>query len=144
MNTPVSFPLAKLLKEKGFDKQCSNFYTNPRCKMFGIDEHGRYYPIKNKAKNLWISGNAATLDSKHVYYAPTIAEVVMWLYEKHGIWIYPYCAGNNKFHWGIANSKTGVIIKNSYKKDKNTLFEGFNSPTEAYEVAIEYTLNKLI
>jgi hypothetical protein len=77
MNTPVSFELAKLLKEKGFSNRCSNFYTNPRCKMFGIDEHGRYYPIKNKAKNLWISGNAATLDSKHVYYAPTIADVVI-------------------------------------------------------------------
>lgn len=77
----------KIAKEKGLNNQCLHFYTHPRCKMLGIDEQGRYYPIKNKTKNLWVSGYAATLDSKHVYYAPTIAEVVMWLYEKHGIWI---------------------------------------------------------
>ena len=130
MNTQVNFELAKLLKEKGFDETSLNFYTNPRCKMFGIDEHGRYYPIKNKAKTLWVSGHAATLDSKHVYYAPTIAEVVIWLYEKHGIWI----SVNLKFKYQIETKKHGVL----HTKDE------FNSPTEAYEAAITYVLNNLL
>ena len=116
MNTPVNFELAKLLKEKGFEEISSNFYTNPRCKMFGIDEHGRYYPIKNKAKSLWISGNAATLDSKHVYYAPTIAEVVMWLYEKHGIWIEVVKPVRQKLFRFNVDNKDDVVC--------------FNSPTE--------------
>lgn len=145
MNTLVNFEIAKLLKEKGFDEISSNFYTNPRCKMFGIDEHGRYYPIKNKAKSLWISGNAATLDSKHVYYAPTIAEVVMWLYEKHGIWIVinphkgeddlgkPFMEFDPEV-WSFTNK---CILH-------NTKLLYFNSPEEAYEAAIEYTLNNLI
>jgi hypothetical protein len=127
MNKPVSFPIAKLLKEKKFDVLSSNFYTNPRCKMFGIDEHGRYYPIKNKAKNLWISGNAATLDSKHVYYAPTVSDLVMWLYEKYGIWISP-THQHNQFFWGFGSYQT----------------QEFKTPTEAYESAIIYTLNNLI
>lgn len=145
MNTPVKIEIAKLLKEKGFEEISSNFYTNPRCKMFGIDEHGRYYPIKNKAKSLWISGNAATLDSKHVYYAPTIAEVVMWLYEKHGIWIVinphkgeddlgkPFMEFDPEV-WSFTNK---CILH-------NTKLLYFNSPEEAYEAAIEYTLNNLI
>lgn len=145
MNKEVNFEIAKLLKEKGFDEISSNFYTNPRCKMFGIDEHGRYYPIKNKAKSLWISGNAATLDSKHVYYAPTIAEVVMWLYEKHGIWIVinphkgeddlgkPFMEFDPEV-WSFTNK---CILH-------NTKLLYFNSPEEAYEAAIEYVLNNLV
>lgn len=143
MITPVKFELAKTLKEKGFDKQCSNFYTNPRCKMFGIDEHGRYYPIKNKAKTLWISGNAATLDYKHVYYAPTITEVCMWLYEKHGIWVYA------KRSFETINNEAFDKLTPVIEFIPQTQFDvdnmgNFNSPTEAYEVAIEYALNNLI
>lgn len=135
MTTPVSFEIAKLLKEKGFEEISSNFYTNPRCKMFGIDEHGRYYPIKNKAKSLWISGNAVTLDSKHVYYAPTIAEIVMWLYEKYGIWISSTVVCN-RFRYEI-------VPLDRQEKFEYSSFD-YNSPTEAYEAAIEYTLKNLI
>lgn len=138
MRTPVNFELAKALKEKGFDKRCSNFYTNSRCKMFGIDEHGRYYPIKNKAKTLWISGHAATLDSKHVYYAPTIAEVVMWLYEKYEIWIeVRFLQSFKTFYFELTNVNN---LKGMTSKGENH----YNSPTEAYESAIEYTLKNLI
>ena len=47
MNTEVSFELAKLLKKVGFDKESLKFYTKQNSKMFGIDEHGRNYPMKN-------------------------------------------------------------------------------------------------
>ena len=133
MNTNVSFEIAKLLKEKGFSNHCSNFYTNPRCKMFGIDEHGRYYPIKNKAKTLWISGHVATLDSRHVYYAPTISDVVMWLHKEHKIWI-SVDPDNDTDTWfyTISHNKSEVVFGN------------YSGPTEAYEAAIEHVLNNLI
>ena len=60
--------------------------------------------------------------------APTIAEVVMWLYEKHGDWI-------------------SVVKFEKYSSctfRHNCLFKEYNSPTEAYEAAIEYTLKNLI
>ena len=137
MNTPVVFKIAKLLKEKGFDRETLHFYTNPRCKMFGIDEHGRYYPIKNKAKTLWISGNAATLDSRHVYYAPIIAEVVMWLHEKHGVWI------EVRKH-----TRNGLLCLSPYIDNKpvneDIFFNDYDTPTEAYEAAIKYVLTNLL
>ena len=135
MNTPVSFTVAKLLKEKGFDKQCLRFYTNPRCKMFGIDEHGRYYPIKNRAKKLWLSGKAATLYSKHVFYAPTIADVIMWLYEKYEIWV-----AINPFYTMEGKRFSSDVWKNNYKISVNH----FKTPTDAYEAAIEYSLVNLV
>ena len=147
MNTPVNFPIAKLLKEKGFEEISSNFYTNPRCKMFGIDEHGRYYPIKNKAKSLWISGNAATLDSKHVYYAPTIAEVMYWIYSKYDIWIslIPDSSSGHKlldrtFSVSIFRFNMNLNVQAEIlRKDKNILY--FNLPENAFEYAIDYILN---
>lgn len=87
MNKPIKYPLAKLLKEKGFDKQFRDFYTKPNSKMFSIDEHYRNYPIKNIPKKLYAVGLHAVLNVENVYPAPTISDVVMWIYEKHGIWI---------------------------------------------------------
>ena len=70
--------------------------------------------------------------------SPTIAEVVMWLYEKHRIWT-------------VVNVN---IIGSWYfehfdlKEKRNTQFKPidtqYDSLTEAYKAAIEYTLNNLI
>jgi hypothetical protein len=58
--------------------------------------------------------------------APTIAETCMWLYEKHGIWI------------SVDSIDDSTIFRHCFSNID------FNSPTEAYEDAIEYTLNNLI
>lgn len=64
---------------------------------------------------------------------PTIAEVVMWLYEKHGIWI------SADF-----DSKVWYQVI-TVSKDCNRILQGdHDSPTEAYEAAIKYTLENLI
>lgn len=67
--------------------------------------------------------------------APTIAEVVMWIFNKHSIWIYVNIVAdfgyNETWAWNTISPDN---------KDIN----GFNSPTEAYAAAIEYTLNNLI
>ena len=138
MNTPVKFELAKLLKEKGFNDQTLHFYTKPKSKMFGIDEHNRYYNIVNTPKKLYTCGEHSVADIKNVYSAPTIAEVVMWLYEKYGIWtvVNVNIVGSWYFeHFDL-------------KEKRNAQFEPtdthYDSPTEAYEAAIEYTLNNLL
>ena len=65
--------------------------------------------------------------------APTIAEVVMWLYEEHGIWIYAHRIDQKEFYWSIDTDKKEF-----------TSGENFKTPTEAYEAAIEYTLKNLL
>jgi hypothetical protein len=103
MNTPVSFEIAKLLKEKGFD---------------GIEiDYGLNQILNLKP-------------------APTIAEVVMWLYEKHGIWISPQ--PNEPY---IDNDWCFTVFKDL---KNNGSLEGYNSPTEAYEAAINYVLLNLM
>ena len=113
MNTPVSFSNAKLIKEK--------------------------------AGTELFSGNMAgfTMNKPEVINLPTIAEVVMWLYEKYGIWIEVSC------HTVLDEKDDDVdvfyfVIRKL--KPVNILYSGdfVNSPTEAYEAAILYTLKNLI
>lgn len=66
---------------------------------------------------------------------PTIAEVVMWLYEKHGIWVVvDYSLGQF----------SPVIKRQGQKAIPIKHWNFFPTPTEAYEVAIEYTLTKIL
>ncbi len=97
---------------------------------------------------LIMSGNSKHINNKHPYYsAPEQWMVVEWIRLNYGIWIYPYCAGNNKFHYGVANSVTGSIITNSYRRNGNkleSLFAGYSSPQEATSAAFDYVLKELI
>lgn len=93
MNTPISFEIAKLLKEKGY-KLLPEFESS----------------------------------------YPTIAEVVMWLYEKHGIWIEVKKVNYSRFEYKIMNGTESLMyVKTPYKS--------LLSPTEAYEAAIKCSLN---
>jgi hypothetical protein len=115
LNKPVDFPTAKLLKEKGFDEPCKLCV-----------EEGDERPLPFNC------GNTIHRNSLHPYYsAPTIAEVVMWLYEKHGVWIHVM---KYKDHSADVNSPyefTWNMGKTTYK-----------TPTEAYEAAILYCLKE--
>lgn len=117
MNTPVKFEIAKLLKEKGFDNESAHYYNEKGEMLFDA-----YYPSLQPTK-------------PDVYYDnPTIADVVMWLYDEHGIWIKIGFSGDETCYLMITN-KTGDIRWNE---------KGCSSPTEAYEAAIFYVLSNLI
>ena len=119
MTTPVKFELAKLLKTKGFDEQLKYYYDS-----FGDIGSSNVKVNWNESEELLCS-------------APTIAEVVMWLYEKYEIWIWVEREDTtNEFEWLCRYENEGSC------KDYDDKF--YNSPTEAYEAAIEYCLNNLI
>lgn len=120
MNNRIKFPLAKLLKEQGFDQRSTDYGY----KINGEESHDYILDMLNGV------GIAS----------PTIAEVVMWLYEKHGIWIspQPFIRLNESVVWLYD------IFKNNYIIEQLSPSNGFNSPAEAYESGIEYVLNNLI
>ena len=70
----VSFKTAKLLKENGFDEECSCFYNNIDYGTPGLEVDGRLY-YKNSA-----------LDDEE-YAAPTLQMAMKWLREVHKIFI---------------------------------------------------------
>ena len=135
MNTLVNFEIAKLLKEKGFKDK--NVYHEVRL----VSDN--YYDNTGKLHHLSEAFNKTDYKLEDCFNAPTIAEVVMWLYEEHGIWIeVQHCGTFNEFGFKISK-----LNKKNVKKEPHYIHpfgKGFNSPTEAYEAAIEYTLNNLL
>jgi hypothetical protein len=122
MDTPINFELAKLLKEKGFNIPQLYFY---------IDGDISWKVDNTRCRNQ-IEGE---------YAAPTISEVVMWLYEKHGIWISVIDKNTDQTEWEFQTSKKGIGLVFSSGQYPPKFY---NSPTEAYEAAIEYCLTNLI
>ena len=121
MNTPVNFELAKLLKEKGFDVSVRTAWY--------IDEVGYWkIPMNHNQSNV-------------KYSAPTTAEVIMWLYKKYGIWISVIDKNTDQTEWEFQTSKKGIGLVFSSGQYPPKFY---NSPTEAYEAAIEYCLTNLI
>ena len=111
MNTSVNFELAKLLKEKKFE----------------IPSSVVYHVASGTLVYAFSAMSNTEFEGRHVV-APTIAEVIMWLYDKHGIWIEVYYDNSKKEFYTVLDGE-------EYK---------FNSPTEAYKAAIEYVLTKII
>lgn len=114
MNTPVNFELAKLLKEKGFD---GNYF--------------HYWNMVNHSGEWKVDTRIWEYTDNYIE-APTIADVVMWLYEKHKIWISVGVVPFEKYYmFEYAISKLdGHIHQDGV----------FDTPTEAYEAAITYVL----
>lgn len=124
MNTAVNFKIAKLLKGAGFNDPCGGLYIDGELET-ELREKVSYHK---------------TISSRY-YIAPTIAEVVMWLYEKHGIWIHAMMSFKEftpyvQCDWNYRQDSVKGVLEFMEKR--------FNSPTEAYEEAIEYTLKNIL
>lgn len=118
MNTRVTLEIAKLLKEMGFDKVMKYHYpdldVNKQKVCICID---------------WNKFTDMSGDSEY-YSAPTIAEVVMWIYEKYDIWV------------GVSINRDHIRDRVRFKNNLQT--NEYFTPTEAYIEAIIYTLKNLI
>ena len=140
MNTIVKLKLAKLLKEKDFKEPCRFLRVG-----------GKYRVNSENEGDLFDNGIKSLQIPNCWFLAPTIIEVVMWLYEKHGIWTGVELTDNTKeFYF----QPTIWASKDREYHDDNMIDQAkricnwkewkFNSPTEAYETAIDYCLTNLI
>ena len=115
MDTPINFELAKLLKEKGFVFRQNETYYNP------VNGFTKYEEVTS-----------------------TIAEVVMWLYEKHSLWMLALPTVTGYFAYKIVDVQIDPENEIERPPYKDVSANDYNSPTEAYEAAIEYCLTNLI
>ena len=123
MNTPVNFEIAKLLKEKEFNiPTLKSFYKKTFEDVWLENSQDEYNRLFNWNKN------------KDLISRPIISDVVMWLYEKHGIWA-SVNYGKGSQTWGY------IICENENKENRHF---GFDKLNQAYEAAIEYCLTNLI
>lgn len=146
MNKPVNLEIAKLLFDKKYSKP-----TEANWWILTKDHSDNYMnglPVDES--KIFFAKDSHELESKihidentehnvfHYLVAPTIAEVVMWLYENHGIWI---CVDKAEdFNWW----KFGIRKLNDIGYERIGFGSDFNTPSEAYEAAITHTLKNLI
>lgn len=140
MNTPVTFEIAKLLKEKGFNyHELYQDFANEYDYLVEGSYHRRHesdFPIENYPNsNTWLP-------------VPYIYQVVMWLYEKHGIWINAWSDTNLYLPEWKDKAKWFYVINcdliQCYNLDTGEVKNLYKSPTEAYLAAIEHCLKEII
>ena len=124
----VSFETAKLLKEKGFDENCSRSYVKDKLAVSQGFNNSYYATMYSD-------------DSYRPISAPTLQMAMKWLREKWGVQIEITIVGTNtwesptKWMYGFRCQTKDVIDRG------NT---DFSSYEEACEAAIKYCLENLI
>lgn len=125
----VSFEVAKLLKEKGFDERCIMFYHNNE-----LTSTVNLESVKENAScvfNSWLYEGD--------YTAPTLQMTMKWLRKVHNlhITISVYTASNG-IMYAYEIIKLGLTA--SLLREKS----GFENNEEAVESALNYCLTNLI
>lgn len=124
----VSFEIAKLLKEKGFDETCIGFYT---------PEKELHFTFLGETNSMWLDDSIS---------APTLQMAMKWLREIHHIFIEidwdarpePIGSRNKPYFSLIINMNIGDFYKGKDLPSECTSYE------EACESAIKYCLENLI
>jgi hypothetical protein len=141
-NEFLPYDRALKLKQLGFDEEdFGRFYTKPKSKMFGIDEKGRHYPIKNTSKKLYTVGEDFVLNDDDVIVAPLFQQAFRWFREEYGLLTY---VGSRTLDNGdtiyIPNGRTVPdTVKNGFIVDNLTY-----ATKKTYEEAELACLDKLI
>lgn len=124
----VSFETAKLLKEKGFDGECRDYYNTD----------GRF--CSEDFKSDWNHGGLGTIT---IFSAPTLQMTMEWLLDTYKLHIVPtpYPHEDGEFYWAykitFLDSDTLAVMVVKQKA-------GFDSKENACEGAIKYCLENLI
>lgn len=122
MNKPVKTQLAELLHNLGFNEPCEAYYTK-----HGVSIPELIFCQRGEEKE------CALIRRKPILYlAPSIADVIDWLYKTHKIWI------------DIIKYKDhGDDVNDPYYFTYDYGRHIYKTPIEAYEAAIIEVLNKL-
>jgi hypothetical protein len=127
----VSFEVAKLLKEKGFDEKCMSYYGHGKFHL-GNQEY-----IKSNTDRDGVAFNGVPYDA---YNAPSLQMAMKWLREKHNLHIsvlitYQYFPRKYEVHIMHTEKYEDIVVNPG---------TNFNTNEEACESAIRYTLENLI
>ena len=122
----VSFEVAKLLKEKGFDERCTHYYKNEK------------YLVDLGYTNINSYTNSDLVEE---FAAPTLQMAMKWFREIHKLDIdvsIEYKNSKKVYYYSILKK---TVIRNIDCLHSETNFDSYE---EACEAAIKYCLENLI
>ncbi len=124
----VSFDVARLLKEKGFDWGCCSYW----CVFPNGDRvHTEYGHFANH------NGN----ETDRFVSRPTQAMACRWLKETHGLWVVPMPCEDGGCYFEIYK-RYGKIWKNNVYD--HTEYEDYDDPEYAIEGGLHYCLTNIV
>ena len=126
----VSFEVAKLLKEKGFDEECRQYWSESDGRFIHSES---VYPIRN-ITNPCFFGPAA----------PTLQMAAKWLREEHNLSIDNTCSING-FYCSVVHivkDKGGRIIDVEDSADWETPY--CKTFEEAFDKALKFCLERML
>ena len=133
----VSFEVAKLLKEKGFNGKLLTFYITDEAKKEGYFQLMAFTDDK-------IDNN----HSDHCYLAPTLQMAMKWLREVHNIHIELIWDKGNQLYsfqiWKLGKYQPEISSLDLWRIYKNDNYLGEWNYEEAAEESIKYCLENLI
>lgn len=122
----VSYEVAKLLKDKGFDGVCRYYYPDSHTNLVSYVDC-RQFDIFNNESCI----------------APTLHMACKWLREEHNLFIFPFPQMNtNKFWAEIYQLSDNQEWENLYCESID--LQDYSTYEEAVEAALKYTLKNLI
>ena len=127
----VSFEIAKLLKEKGFDEHCTHIYNLNNQHLLMAD----FYGIGSFIHNSYLNKERPELIS-----SPTLQMAINWLRENYSLHIgvlvnYQYMPRKYEVHIMHTEKYEDIVVNPG---------TNFDSNKEACEAAIKYCLENLI
>lgn len=138
----VSFPIAKLLKEK------HGFHNEVRALYIEEELHKPKHMLGDFNNLKWVR-SWRTSPNDDTISAPEQWMVVEWLKENHGIWVsvQPDCYGERWFVRLDTCSKTtweNLELRNKITSSCSFIPEEAKTPEEAYSEAFNYIFNNII
>lgn len=137
MNVPVTYPLANLLQQKGFNEPCSHYYIND---YQNFKHDGNLYKVglPDGLDRDNIFQYVKRINQPHLCNAPLISDVVMWIYKIYNIWI--------SVDWKETDETFQYTCRIIKSENLPRIFceDGFKTILECYEKGIKYTLKNLI
>ena len=139
----VSLEIAKLLKENGFDEECSKFWlynkndTNEVC----LVSCGLLGDTNLELNNSQI--DTILNDNKNGYSAPTLQMAMKWLREVHNLCLEPYRTACG-YLCDVARVPSGSEIYGQDNEGDDEDSGEFTTYEKSCEAAIKYCLENLI
>lgn len=136
-----SFEVSKLLKEKGFDCPCDTKVAFTNKKEFYVDKLANKIQLSDK--ELLLKYRTFNI------LCPTHALAIEWIRVNFGYWITIYVVRRDTVLEGTIYSYSPTIKKVPDELKQGLVvdyfpYQLFNSPQEATEAALMYTLQNLI
>ena len=131
----VSFEIAKLLKEKGFNESCYTYYDDIDDSINRFDK-GYHF---NNTSYPWGVPYDISKAKKYVV-APTLQMAMKWLRKEHNIVCNINIESRNFYYYSVFIIKSSIEAQYQLTSQK-PYFETYE---EACEAAIKYCLEQLI